>query len=161
MTAPLIFKLSGCAFIILAGIFTGNALNGADKARVERIDALIALLRFFKLQIDYYCVPVREIFARCDTSLLNSFGIKKAPASFDEFTELISANTDADAISILKSFSDELGTGFREEQLRSCEYHINRLTELKIALSNANEKRKKLNRVIPFSAAAAIVILLI
>jgi len=161
MTAPLIFKLFGCACILGAGIFTGNLLNRADSAKLRQLDAIISLLKFIRLQIDYYCVPVKEIFARAEPSLLIACGVGKTPESFRDLLDSLSPTPDSDITSILISFSNELGGSYREEQLKSCDYHISRLQELRNALLKDTEKRKKLNRVLPFSIAAAIVILLI
>ena len=161
MTVPLIFKMLGCACILGAGLFAGNLLNRADAAKLRQLDAIISLLKFIRLQIDYYCVPVKEIFARAEPSLLIACGTNKTPESFRDLLDSLSPAPDSDIMSILVSFSSELGASYREEQLKSCDYHINRLMELKSSISKEAEKRKKLNRVLPFSIAAAIVILLI
>jgi len=161
MTAPLIFKALGCAFILGSGVFAGNLLNQADTAKLSQLEAIISLLKFIRLQIDYYCVPVKEIFARAEPSLLIACGTTQTPESFRDFLSSLSPMPSNDITSILISFSNELGGSYREEQLRSCDYHINRLEELHSAISKEAEKRKKLNRVLPFSIAAAIVILLI
>ena len=161
MTAPLIFKALGCALILGSGIFAGNLLNRADTVKLSQLEAIISLLKFIRLQIDYYCVPVKEIFARAEPALLKACGVDQMPESFCDLLDSISPTPAGDIMSVLISFSNELGGSYREEQLRSCDYHINRLEELHSAISKETEKRKKLNRVLPFSIAAAIVILLI
>jgi len=161
MTAQLTFKLFGSLFILAGGAICGSALNKEDKKRLLRLDSIISLLKFIRLQIDYYCVPVGVIFERCDPSLLNACGTNKIPSRFGEFIDSIDPPLDAPVMSILRSFSNELGTSFREEQLKSCDSHIIRLTELRASVVKDMEKRKKLNRVLCFSAAAAVVILLI
>jgi len=161
MTAPLIFKTLGCAFILGSGIFAGNLLNRADTEKLRQLDSIISLLKFIRLQIDYYCVPIKEIFSRAEPSLLIACGTNKTPESFRELLDTLSPPPDSDIKSILISFSNELGGSYREEQLKSCDYHINRLTEIRGTLTKEAEKRKKLNRVLPFSIAAAIIILLI
>lgn len=160
MSAQILFKLFGSAFIILSGATLSSLIIKQDRKRLEFADAYLALLRFFKLQIDYYCVTVGEIFSRCDPSLLSACGCKETPESFDEFLSFAEFNCSS-IKNILNSFSNELGTSYREEQLKSCDYHINLLTDERNKLASEYEKRKKLSRVLCLSASAALALLLL
>ncbi len=160
MSEQVLFKLLGAALIMLSGSATSSLLIKQDQKKLDFADACLSLLRFFRLQIDYYCVPVSEIFSRCDPSLLSACGCTKTPESFDDFLETADFNCDS-IENILRSFSNELGTSYREEQLKSCDYHINLLTDERNKLASESEKRKKLSRVLCLSASAALALLLL
>ncbi len=155
------FKIIGCVLVLLGGAVTARQLNRALDGRLSRLECLVSLLKFFRLQIDCYCVPVGEIFRRADKELLEGCGLSGVPSSFAEFMSSLDPPPDPEIGNILTSFERELGASYRDDQLKSCDYHISRLSEIYSAAVLETQKRKKLNRTLCFSATAAVVILLI
>lgn len=146
---------------MLAGYACAGVLNRADARRIAQLDGFIALLRFIKLQIECYCVPVGEILRRCDGSVLESCGVTESTNGFLGLIDSIKPPPDEKIGSVLRSFASELGTSYRDEQVKSCEYHIARLCEIRAPLADGVAKRRKLNTTVCLCAAAGIVILLI
>ena len=153
------YKLIGGAVILAAAFLLSFVLNEKEKEKLEKIEGLTALLRFFRIQIDCFCTPVGEIFRRCDEKVLFSCGFLGIPRDFDEFLAKTSFPPEADAL--LASFSAELGTSFREEQLKSCDYHIQKLCELRDSTAEKTKKQIRLNTTLCLTAAATAVILLL
>ena len=153
------YKLIGGAVILAAAFFLSYVLNEKEKEKLEKIEGLAALLRFFRIQIDCFCTPVGEIFRRCDEKVLFSCGFLGIPRDFDEFLAKTSFSPEADAL--LASFSAELGTSFREEQLKSCDYHIAKFCELRDKTAEKTKKQVRINTTFCLTAAATAVILLL
>jgi len=154
------YKLFGAALTLLVAYLVSRALNEREDERLLRIEGLTALLRFFRLQIDCYCVPVGEIFRRCDVHLLESCGLSAPPADFEVFLTALPP-LDREAEALIRSFGGELGASFREEQLKSCDYHITKFCELRDRTAIAVKRQKRLNTTLCLTLAASAVILLL
>ncbi len=155
------YELIGAAAVLAAGFFLARGMNESEDKRFSQLEALIAVMRFFKIQIDCYCVPVGEIFKRCDKGILLSCGCGIEPRDFYEFAQNLSPKPEREIARLLESFAAELGSSYREEQLKSCDYHIAKLSEICERERAEMMKRKKLNMTVCLSAAAAAVIFLI
>ena len=160
-TQMLWFKLSGCGLIMLSGCVFAVLLNRSENERLKRIYALLELMRFIRREIDYFCVPVNEIFKRVDKNILNACGSSGEITDFDSFIASLSPEPDEEIRSVLTSFSRELGVSYREEQLKNCDLHINTLSSLCDRAERESKKNKKLHTVLCISAAATVVILLL
>ncbi len=146
---------------MLSGAVGAAFLSRAESERLKRLDALIELLRFIRREIDYFCVPINEIFRRADHRILKECGVIGTVTDFDSFISSLSPVPDDEIKNILISFSRELGISYREEQLKNCDLHINTLTSLRDRAYAESKKNKKLHTTLCISAAAAIVILLL
>ena len=154
-------KIFGCALIIISGGVAASSFNKIDKDRISRLEALIEFLTFIRREIDYFCVPVKEIFLRADPRILSACGCNENVYDFNSFLNSLTPTPDEEIISVLTSFSRELGGSYREEQLKNCDLHIATLVKIKDKAYADAKKNKKLYTVLCFSAAAAIVILII
>ena len=156
-----LLKLFGCALIMLSGVVSAAFLNRAESERLKRLDALIELLRFIRREIDYFCVPINEIFKRADIDLLKSCGVHGTVTDFESFISSLTPEPDVEIKNALTSFSRELGVSYREDQLKNCDLHINSLVSIRDKAFAENKKNKKLHTTLCISAAAAVVILLL
>lgn len=137
-------------------------LNSAASGVLRQVDSFIALLRYIKVQIDCYALPIGDIFARCDTHLLNDCGFRESvpPENLVVFLQGCDIR-DRETEEILTGFSEAFGRCYRDEQVRECDYYISLLCDRREKLANELPKRKKLNSTLCISGALAIVILLI
>ncbi len=120
-------KLFGALLLTISGGYGACLLNRYARGRIARLDALIALLRLFKTQIDCFSLPVKEIFARCEISLLRRCGWKEeeAPESFDFFCRAVDRTyLTEEGRRILDGFTEQIGNGYREDQVRACDDSI-------------------------------------
>lgn len=146
--------------MLAVGLAVAHYLNLGENRRLSQLEGLTSLLRFFRLQIDCYCVPVGEIFRRCDASVLSDCGYFGTPSDFCGFLGGLTPTPEGDVRSLLESFSAELGSSYRDEQLKSCDYHIAKLCDLRDRALTETKKRKRLNTTLCLCAAGAAVILL-
>ena len=155
------YKLIGGILILAAGYGASLILNARENERAQRLICFCRLLRFFRLQIDCYCAPIGEIFAKVDKDILRGCGCNAEVSDFEAFLCSLDPPAEGEAGALLRSFASELGSGYREDQLRCCDYHLSMITPLRDAAVSEAARRKKLNTVLCLAAAAAAVILLI
>jgi hypothetical protein len=155
------YEIFGAAALIFGGFILGRGMNEAEDKKASRLESLLALMRFFRVQIDCYCTPVGEIFKRCDKSILSSCGCGIEPRSFYEFSQSLSPPPDREISALLESFAAELGASYREEQLKSCDYHIAKLSGICERERGETVKRKKLNMTVCLCASAAVAVFLL
>ena len=60
---------------------------------------------------------------------------------------------------LLRDFSNTLGSSYREEQLRCCDYYIARLVPLCERLRTELPKRLRLAWILPLAVAGALILL--
>ena len=154
-------KLLGLFLIFLGGALSSAILNRSLASRLKRSEALLSLIRFIRLQIDLYCLPIDEIFRRADPELYTSLGLSSPPHSFTELKSSLDPPPDGELGRLVESFDRELGASFRDDQLRVCDYHLARLSELHERSVDEIAQKRKLNRTLCLGAAIAIIILLI
>ena len=160
----LLIKLTGATLALLAGGYGAVLLNRRARLTVDRCDAWISLLRLVKNQIDCFSLPVPEILARCDATLLSRVGWE-GTAPPEDFAALAAALPGAglseEAERVARFFSEEIGKGYRAEQLRTCDYGIGLFCAERDRLLSELPRREKRNLTLCLSAAAGTVVVLL
>lgn len=156
------YRIFGALIMVISGVCGAYMLNGKASGTLRQTDAFIAFLRYVKLQIDCFSLPLGDILSRCDAELLCECGFRGAQTPRD-IRELVSqcGIYDTETARILENFSEVFGKSYREEQLRQCDYYISLLEGRREKLSAELPVRKKLNSTLCISGALAVVILLI
>ncbi|MBE6599640.1 MAG: hypothetical protein E7640_00315 [Ruminococcaceae bacterium] len=155
------YKLFGAALILAGGAFASVILNSRETQKDTQLSALISLLRFIRTQIDCYCVPVGEIFRRCDKKTLSECGCEITPEDFSAFLSSLSPPIDGETRDLLLSFSSRLGAGYKEDEVKNCDYHIDRLSDAYEEFKKRSKAQRRKNTVLCMTAAALAVILLL
>jgi len=154
------FKIAGALAVIVSGFVMSYIMNSEATEKWKQSEALISFMRYIKIQIECFALPASEIISRCDAELLASCGFhaQTRPEKFERLFELC-VISDAETKEILSGFAAGFGKGYREEQIKECEYYIELLCERREKLYEELPKKKKLNSTLCVSAAFAIVIL--
>ncbi|MBQ8331486.1 MAG: hypothetical protein IJX94_03185 [Clostridia bacterium] len=156
------YRILGAVMIALSGIGVAYCLNCRASVALEQAEAWLAFLRYVKLRVECFSLPAPTILKQCDISLLRACGYtgELPPKSFLELSEGCHWENE-ETKQIAELFAKEFGRGYREEQLRSCEYYFSILNDHKNTLEKQGPIRKKLRTTLCISCAVAIVILLI
>lgn len=121
------FKLIGCVLILASG--TGFALTASryEKRRLSVLEAWIDLIFYIRTQIDCYLMPIGEILQTADRTLLR--GCMGGPNEV-ELSVLLKRSAiylGEEANRLLNSFVKEIGSSYREEQVKRCDYYLTAL----------------------------------
>lgn len=156
------FKWGGVLLLVLCGVLTGLCAAAFERRRYRQAEGFLALLRHIRGQIECFSTPLRGIFAACDASVWAACGMKHpASQAFSEQLESTPLYLPQEACRLLFDFAARLGTGYREEQLRCCDYFLQRLTPICDKMRTELPKRERMALFLPVAAAAILALMLI
>ena len=151
----------GVLLLALFSLLGGVWLCAYERARYKQAEGFLSLLQYIRLQVECFALPLPQILENADSKLRKDC---RLPRGAKDLTSLLRGCTlllPEDFCQTLYDFSAALGTAYREEQLRSCEYYIARLTPLCKEMRRELPRRCALWRLLPVSIAAALVLMLI
>ena len=156
----LAFKIVGAILLLASG--TGLAIGAVrfERARLGVHDALISLIFFIKGRIDCYAMPVEQIMLEMDKSILADCRCPGQVDSIEALLPHVKSYLDPETYRVLQSFGAGLGSGFRDEQIKRCDYYIELLRDKRMQLESNLAARARTNGVIWILCAVGAVILL-
>lgn len=146
----MIYKVIGCIILLGAGGYISVAVTRFERRRLRVLDGYISLIYYIKGQIDCYAMPIADIFARADPVLIATcLGLEPdtpfyagIPSDGRPLSAMVRESRlylEPESERLLTTFTGELGSTYRTEQVARCDYYIEALTE----------ERKKLNDTLP------------
>ena len=150
----------GAVIIAISGLGAAYVLNSGVREGLTEAQSVISLVRFLRSEIECFSMPVPRALSRCPKEILVGCGYtdSRPPESIYSLTEHLS-NTAVRAQ--LARFCEEIGKGYREEQLSLCDYYISVFEEHRKELAQQLPMKRKVNLTLCLSSAIAVVILLI
>ncbi len=148
----LLFSGAACCFVLIAEL---------DR-RIKNIRALCEVLRITKRMVESFSMSAPDILSKLSHELMRDCGYLRTdtPQGFWDFAVACEV-CDREAKEILLEFAGEFGKSYRPEQIRQCEYHIERMSERESGLSQKLPVQKKLVLAVGISVTLMLVILLI
>ena len=158
----LFFKFMGALLILGSGTAFGITLFRYERARVLQRAGFLSLLCYVRAQIDCFSIPLGHILANCDAKILSDCGVEVADIS--DFKSLLAGTRlylPEELCRLLYDFSLQFGGSYREEQLRCCDYFIERFTPAVDRLRAELPKRERVALLLPLAFSAALLLLLV
>jgi hypothetical protein len=153
-------KFLGALLILSVGIFAAFVSVEYEKKRLSVVDGWIDLILYIRGQIDCYLTPIGDILSGGDRAL---FEACMSPSNAADLPAILGASEiylDGDARRTLESFVREIGTGYREEQLKRCDFFISSLRSQRERIATALPMRVRLCATLCICIALATAILL-
>ena len=156
----LAFKLAGALLVLASGI--GFAIGAAryERTRLQVHDALISLIFFIKGRIDCYAMPAEQILLEMDKGILADCRCPGQVDSIDALLPYVKPYLDPETYRVLQAFGQGLGGGFRDEQIKRCDYYMELLRQKRMQLEDGLHIRARTNGLIWILCAVGAVILL-
>lgn len=120
-------KFLGALLIFAVGIFAAFVSVQYEKKRLSVVDGWIDLILYIKGQIDCYLMPLDDILSGGDRALFEACMSPSNAADLPAILDASQIYLDGDAKHTLESFVREIGSGYREEQLKRCDFFISSL----------------------------------
>lgn len=120
-------KLLGTSILLLIGVLSARRSVHAEKEREALLDAWIRLLYEIRTEIDCFSLPIQEILARTDRQVLQRLGADEPPDSLASLYRLRKDDLDPDTSRLLTSLIGEIGSCYRDEQVKRCDYYLAQL----------------------------------
>ena len=154
----LIYKLIGGGLLVFCGIWYPHVRARERSVALKQLNALAELVGFFRMNIEFYRMPMREILKRCDKKLTSCFG-EEGDTLLSLFHQTRWSDNDVRAIA--DRFANELGKGYFSEQLRLCDNILAEIVSLRARKTEGETKKRKTEGALWFGATALTVILLL
>ena len=157
-----IYKALGTLLLACSGVMAATELNRVASAALRQNEGMMALLRTVRGQIECFSLPIGTILGTCEKEVLFSCGYGRdgAPRDLDELLAYTKV-WDARSVAIVSQFALEFGRGYREDEVRACDYALSLLEERRAALAAELPVRKKRNATLTICASLALALLLL
>ena len=168
----MLYKIIGTIFLMLTGGYVSLSISRFERRRLEVLDAYISLIYYIKGQIDCYAMPLGDILACADPTLIAAcLGVdirgrgqippeKMAAVPLPELLQESRLYLDPESERLLTTFTGELGTVHRAEQVARCDYYIEALTRERNKLADALPARLRTSGTLAVCCAIAMSLLL-
>ena len=155
-------KIIGALLLALSGALGAYVTNQRAAHSLRQAEGWLMLLRLIRTQVECFSLPISRILSGCDPSLLIrcGYGYREPPDGLESLWRCCEIR-DGETDGLISDFVREFGKGYREEQLRSCDYYVGLLSARRDALASQLPARKRVSSTLWISGALATVILLI
>lgn len=153
-------KLAGVLTLLAVGVALAMGSVQTERRRLSVLDAWIELLLTVRREIDCYLRPIDEILCGCPDGLLRACTAGGGGRSPNELVRGAAPYLDPETCRLLERFSREIGSSYREEELRLCDFCIQALRSHRDVLAAEHPARIKLGVTLSLSAALGAIILL-
>ena len=153
-------KLLGALLILSVGVFSAFVSVQYEKKRLTVVDSWIDLILYIRGQIDCYLLPIGDILSGGDRALFEACMSPSNAADLPAMLEASGIYLDGDAKHTLESFVREIGSGYREEQLKRCDFFIASLRTQRERIAAALPMRVRLCATLCICLSLATAILL-
>jgi len=141
----LIFKLLGTGILLGLAFFSSFRKINLEKKQLSSLNAWISLLYYIRGQIDCFSLPLCEILARVDPSILNELGYVDGDVTLATLLEASTPCVPQESLFTLRACLSELGKSYREEQVKRCDYYLKQLEKQRDERKTALPSRAKLS----------------
>lgn len=154
------FEKAGIFLLLSCGCLSGIFCRRLERLRYRQALAFLNLLRTIRLEIDCFSTPLSRILPRCDRETLRDCAA--GMPSEEDVRRLFSHAVlqPPEIRRLLAEFSAQIGSGYREEQLRCCTYYLERLAPYCDRLRAELPKREKAALLLPPALALFLLLLI-
>ena len=168
----MLYKIIGTALLILTGGYVSLSISRFERRRLGVLDAYISLIYYIKGQIDCYAMPLADILARADPTLIAAcLGLEVRGYECETAERVVSAPLtvllqesrlylEPECERLLTTFTGELGTVHRAEQVARCDYYIEALTRERNKLADSLPARQRTCGTLAVCCSIALSLLL-
>ncbi len=171
----MICKLLGGLILLAAGGYLAMAVSRYERRRLLVLDAYLSLIYHIKGQIDCYAMPIRDILATVDPTLLAACLGSDHPEDACARLPVLLASSELplaalveesrlylepEADRLLTAFAHELGATHRTDQVARCEHYITVLGEERRRLLENLPTRMRIASTLCLCAAVGAAVLL-
>ena len=147
-----LLKLLGVLVILSVGGVSALGAVRYEKRRVRVLDGWLDMIRHIRTQIDCFLTPLQDI--------LDGFLPAQIPSDLSALLSSSAIYLDTDTKRLLEGFIREIGGGYREDQLRHCDFCIAELRRKREHCAVELPMRQRLAVTLCFTLCVGTAILL-
>lgn len=126
-----ILKILGVILILTAGGLAAATAVRFEQKKIRILESWIDLIFHIRTQIDCYLMPLGEILEQADRALIASCMCVLPNPNLTQIYHASQFYLGNEARRLLCAFVREIGTSYREEQVRRCDYYMSALRGLR------------------------------
>ncbi len=156
-------RLIGACILLLSGVLIGLQFRRTAKQRIGRLASVIFLVRYAQRKISLFSTPAADLFSDFpEHSREVEPEIVRIIMTFPtgEAMEQIACVLEEEG-GILRNFWREVGVGYKEDALASCNYCLELLEERLMHAKEVFAQRNKLYVSLPILLVISIIVLLL
>ena len=154
-----VIKAVGGVFLLSIGTYSACRIMRYERQRLNVLDAWIELILYIRTEIDYHLTPLDEIVLSAPRRLTDRLG-GKAPKNLTALLLQSGSYLNVSAYEQIEMLIGKLGTTYREEQIKLCDYRLSMLRSLRERTAAELPMRQKRGMTLSLCAALGIAILL-
>ena len=153
-------KFLGALLIFAVGVFAAFVSVQYEKKRLSVVDGLIDLILYIRSQIDCYLMPLDDILSGGDRALFEACMSPSNAANLPAILEASGIYLDGNGKRLIEGFVREIVAGYREEQIKRCDFFISSLRTQRERIAAQLPLRTRLCATLCICIALATAILL-
>ncbi len=154
----------GAVSLISAALMISSSLIREYKTRLHELEALYDMIAYIRDNIEHLMKPLPEIFQNYSNPYLENCGFLPAvrlKGLKQTWEEGQTFTLSGEACRLIDEFIRNIGSGYRTEELRLCEYTLGRLCKILDHTQTDTENQLKLYKTVPMMFALSIILILI
>jgi len=156
-------KWLGAGILLIAAGLLSRGLTHEHRKVLRELEALCDMVQYIRDNIDHLMKPLPEIFASYQNDYLETIGFlpRIRHTSLKQAWEEQSFSFSGESVFLLSEFVRTIGSSYRTEELRLCDYTLTRLNETLEHLRRDSSNRLKLYKTVPTMFALSVILILI
>ena len=159
----MLVKWIGSGTIIVAAWLFSISMIHSHKKILRELEALSNMVQYIRDNIDHLMKPLPDIFLSYQNDYLETIGFlpRIRHTSLKQAWEEQSFSFSGESVLLLSEFVRTIGSSYRTEELRLCDYTLTRLNEMLEHLRRDSSNRLKLYKTVPTMFALSVILILI
>ncbi len=160
MTAT--WKALGIALILGSGCLSARRFQRVQRQQLCVLDAWLELLFYIREQIDCFLTPQAELLKHADPSLLQrcAGNAEVAPHQLHALLACATPYLSTESRRLLHTFLSELGSSYREMQVKRCDRYLAELEQLRDQAASEISKKLRTGIALRICGAMGIAVML-
>jgi stage III sporulation protein AB len=159
----MMYKYAGIALLVAVSGYSGRLFFEGYKQRYDYLSSVLKFMEEIKSQIEYFNSPISKICTEYKDERLAEFlitaGNESINAAFKKHYGKLYLSTEE--LEIFGRFTEGIGRGTSEEQIRFCEHYINSIKKIHGRMADELPKNRKLCSSLGLMAGILVAILLL
>ncbi len=156
-------KLVGSGILLIWAVLLGRYISHGVSVRCTALDDTVSLVEYIKRNIEAFHKPVTDILESYgweNTALSGLYGLLKNQDFRESFDGDV-PDLPREATELLMKFFRELGSDYRESEVKRCDYYSAALKELALKEREKLAKNERLYKFMPPLAVISLIIVIL
>lgn len=153
-------RVAGALLLLAAAFGFGVSMRRQEKRHIRALESALTIIQHARRNIELFDTPLDELFSdypeSADTALREALQNKPLGQAIAPLLQDMEEEAE-----LMRKFARELGSGYKDDALKLCDYTEKRLEERLRKMKGDYPARAKLYTALPLLFALSVILLLI